>query len=205
MNFETSLLEAAKTLKLDGIDSKKIEALLTYAELVFKWNAVYNLTASKNESDLINRHIKDSLTVAPYICGERIIDIGTGAGLPGIPLAILFPQKKFTLLDSNGKKTRFLTHAKIALNLKNVEVVQSRVENYQNTPYDCLLSRAFSSILQTLSLTAKLWNNNGLFIFMKGENYLEELQNLPMKYKTQDVAIDNSVSKGSHLILVTQQ
>ena len=119
---------------------------------------------------MVALHLLDSLAILPLIKGERLIDVGTGAGLPGIPLAIMFPEKTFKLLDSNGKKTRFLFQARSQLGLKNLSEIQTRVEQY--TPeqsYDTVLSRAFSSIAEMVALCKHLLGSDGRFLAMKGK------------------------------------
>jgi len=121
--------------------------LLDYLALLQKWNKTYNLTAIRDVDEMFIKHILDSLSVAPHIESKRLIDVGTGGGLPGIPLAILFPERQIDLLDSNSKKTRFLVQAKAELGLQNVEVIHHRVEAYHpETLYDGVVSRAFASL-----------------------------------------------------------
>jgi 16S rRNA (guanine527-N7)-methyltransferase len=148
----------------------------TYLQLLEKWNKVYNLTAIRDPKDMMTLHIQDSLSIGPYLHGSRIIDVGTGAGLPGIPLAITYPDKHFTLLDSNGKKTRFLTHVQHTLGLKNVTVVHSRVEKFRPTEgFDSILSRAFASLSDMLAMTDHLCAIGGRFLAMKGQYTETEL------------------------------
>ena len=142
---------------------------LIYIEQLTKWNKAYNLTAIRDPNEMVTRHILDSLAIAPYISGAEIIDVGSGAGLPGIPLSILFPDKKFLLLDSSGKKTRFMTHAAITLDLKNVNVVQSRVEDYQEKRFDHVVCRAFASLSDISGKVIHLLNEDGTVLAMKGK------------------------------------
>lgn len=158
--------------------------LLTFIELLVKWNATYNLTAVRDPAEMVSKHLLDSLTVAPFLHDGSILDVGTGAGLPGIPLAIAFPERHFTLLDSNGKKTRFVTHAATMLGLKNVEVVQVRAEDYRpEEPFDTVTSRAFASLADFLQLTAHLCAPGGRWLAMKGEQPDEELRALPSGFR----------------------
>jgi 16S rRNA (guanine527-N7)-methyltransferase len=155
--------------------------LENYIALLQKWNKAYNLTAIDTNEAIQTKHIDDSLAIGPFLHGENIIDIGTGAGLPGIPLAIILPDKHFTLLDSNGKKIRFLKQAIQQLGLKNVEAVHSRVEDYQ-PPESCfssVISRAFASIYDMLQLSKHLVCADGRFLAMKGVQPNKELQQLP--------------------------
>ena len=147
----------------------------TYLQLLEKWNKTYNLTAVPAE-DWMTLHIQDSLSIGSYLHGSRIIDVGTGAGLPGIPLAITYPDKHFTLLDSNGKKTRFLTHVQYTLGLKNVTVIHSRVEDFKpEALFDSILSRAFASLSDMLAMTHHLCAIGGQFLAMKGQYTETEL------------------------------
>lgn len=164
------------------------EALFDHLTLLQKWNKAYNLTAIEDPDEMFILHLQDSLAVAPYIQGERIIDIGTGAGFPGIPLAILFPEKQWTLLDSNGKKTRFLIQVKAQLGLHNVEVVQARCEAFQADPcHDIILTRAFSSLQNMLEKTQHLCCNDGSFLAMKGTFPEQEVQESKSSYPSIDI------------------
>lgn len=153
-----------------------IERLLDYIALLDKWNQAYNLTAVRDPGEMVTRHLLDSLAVAPHLTGQRIIDVGTGAGLPGIPLAILFPERQFVLLDSNGKKTRFLVQAKASLGLDNVTVIHSRVEEYRpEEPFDTVIARAFAALTDILSLCRHLVAKEGAVLAMKGDASEAEL------------------------------
>lgn len=155
-----------------------------YLQLLLKWNKAYNLTAIRDLETMRIKHIADSLAVDPYLHGDVILDVGTGAGLPGIPLAIANPQKQFILLDSNGKKVRFLRQVIQELELKNVQAVQSRVEEYQpNQSISTIISRAFASIYDMLQQTKHLANKDTQFLAMKGIVPQEELENLPTGFK----------------------
>ena len=150
--------------------------LLAYLELLVKWNRAYNLTAVRDPRQMVTRHLLDSLAVAPHLRGRRLLDVGTGAGLPGIPLSILFPEREFHLLDSNGKKTRFLFQVKTALGLDNMTVHQARVESFQCDPaFDAVLSRAFASLEDMVSGCRHLLADEGHFLAMKGAYPGEEL------------------------------
>ena len=159
-----------------SIDEAKIDCLLGFINLVEKWNKAYNLTAIKQKQDMIRLHVLDSLTVLPYLNGTKIIDIGTGAGLPGIPLAICLPDLAFTLLDSNAKKTRFVQQAVLELKLTNVQIVHSRVEDFQpEQRYDTVLTRAFAELADIVQTTRHLAAENGRLLAMKGRCSDEEL------------------------------
>lgn len=162
------------------------EQLLQYLKLLGKWNLAYNLTAVRDMGEMIPRHLLDSLSVAPFIEGERFIDVGTGPGLPGIPLAILFPERRFLLVDSNGKKTRFLTQCKLEMKLPNVEIQQARIENVQpGWVADGILSRAFASIADFVHWTRHLVGPRTRLYAMKGQYPREELTQLPADYRVE--------------------
>lgn len=145
-------------------------AQLTYLALLERWNKAYNLTAVRQPEQMLVRHIMDSLVVAPFLRGERFIDVGSGAGLPGIPLAIARPARHFTLLESLGKRLRFLHHIKHTLNLTNVELVESRVERFVPAlPFDGIISRAFAALQKMLSVTHHLLGAEGHFYAFKGK------------------------------------
>ncbi len=172
-------------LKL-SLSERQIQLLLEYLALLHKWNRAYNLTAVRDPLQMVSRHLLDSLSVGEFISGERIIDVGTGPGLPGIPLAILHPQKAFTLLDSNGKRTRFLQQVKMELELPNISIHNGRVETHQPQPlYDEVISRAFASLLDMLSWTADVCAENGRFLAMKGQYPGDELEQLPPQFRLQ--------------------
>ncbi|MEM9254453.1 MAG: 16S rRNA (guanine(527)-N(7))-methyltransferase RsmG [Pseudomonadota bacterium] len=143
--------------------------LLRYLELLQRWNRAYNLTAVRESDQMLTRHLLDSLAVAPHVQGLRCLDVGTGAGLPGVPLAVAMPQRVFALLDSNGKKTRFLFQVKTALALANMEVHQARVESFNDAGgFDVILSRAFSSLDDMVRSSRHLLADGGRLLAMKG-------------------------------------
>ena len=159
-----------------AIDDGQHQQLLEYLALLAKWNKTYNLTAVRDEAQMVIRHLLDSLAIAPFLTGRRFIDVGTGAGLPGVPLAILFPQREFHLLNSNGKKTRFLFQVKTALGLDNMAVHQARVESFHVTEcYDAVLSRAFASLQDMVQGCRHLLTPDGCFLAMKGALPTDEL------------------------------
>ncbi len=164
------------------------QQLLQYLALLLQWNRVFNLTAIRNPEEGVLLHLVDSLSIAPYLHGNRLLDVGTGGGLPGIPLALTHPDKQFVLLDSNSKKTRFLVQALATLQIKNVEVVHSRCEDYRpTTGFDSIISRAFASIQVMLETTAHLARDEGRFLAMKGVYPSEEMTNLPEDVKLVNV------------------
>lgn len=151
-------------------DDDQLEALLRFIKLIEKWNKTYNLTAVRDRNEMARLHILDSLAVLPFIHGHRVADIGTGAGLPGIPLALLLPGIEFVLVDSNSKKTRFVQQAILELKLKNVTVVHSRVENFQpDDLFSTVTMRAFASLQDIMHLTKHLLAPEGILLAMKGQ------------------------------------
>lgn len=155
-----------------------------YLALMSKWNKTYNLTAITDLDEMVIRHLLDSLAVNPFLHGIQICDVGSGAGLPGIPLAIINPDKHFTLIDANNKKIRFLTQVKIELKLNNVEAVHARAEKYRpKTCFDTIVSRAFSSINAMLCQTKHLCCKDGIFLVMKGVYPENELHDLDPNFK----------------------
>jgi 16S rRNA (guanine527-N7)-methyltransferase len=156
------------------------QQLVQYVELLDKWNKAYNLTSVRNPSEMVVKHIMDSLMVAPHLTEQCYIDVGTGPGLPGIVLAIALPDTQFVLLDSLGKRVRFLMQVKHALGLDNVTPVQSRVEDYQpSVKLDGVLSRAFASLQDMVQWCEHLIDNSGRFIALKGQFPEQELKSLP--------------------------
>jgi 16S rRNA (guanine527-N7)-methyltransferase len=156
------------------------ERLLAYLQLIVKWNRVHNLTAIRDISGMVNAHLLDSLAVVPYLSAQSILDIGSGAGLPGIPLALAWPQSKVTLLDSNHKKAAFLRQASIELGMQNVVVVCERVESWQSdTPFDLVISRAYSDMAEFVRVAARFSQAGGTLAAMKGVYPREDLGRLP--------------------------
>lgn len=162
--------------------------LLGYLALLIKWNKAYNLTAVRNPDEMVSRHLLDSLSILPWVgpYAERWLDVGSGGGMPGIPLAIMFPDKQITTLDSNGKKTRFQTQVKLELGLTNLQVVHSRVEQHQPTePYQGIVSRAFSSLADFTGWTRHLGDTQTHWLAMKGLHPSDELVALPPDFEMQ--------------------
>ncbi len=159
------------------LQSHQSDQLLQYLGLLQKWNNAYNLTAVRQPRDMVVRHLLDSLVVASHVTGQRCIDVGTGGGLPGIPLAIMLPDREFHLLDSNGKKTRFLFQVKTELGLDNITAHHARVEAYEpDHRFDMVLSRAFASLQDMVSGCRHLLSEQGHFLAMKGVVAEAELQ-----------------------------
>lgn len=157
--------------------------LLAYLALLIKWNKAYNLTAVRDPDEMVSRHLLDSLSVVRFIEGERQLDVGSGGGMPGIPLAILFPEMKVTVLDSNGKKTRFLTQVKLELALANLKVIHSRAEAFQpELPFNGIISRAFSSLEDFTQWTRHMGDGETRWLAMKGLHPVDELVALPADF-----------------------
>lgn len=166
------------------LEDEQHNQLIAFSELIIKWNKTYNLTAIREPNEVLIKHIVDSLVVAPYLDARRCLDVGSGGGLPGMPLAILMPDTQFTLLDTNGKKTRFIQQAIIQLGLKNVEVAHTRVEKWSPVePFDAIISRAFASLGDFVSLSHRHLGISGRFYAMKGQRPSEEMKALPDNMK----------------------
>jgi 16S rRNA (guanine527-N7)-methyltransferase len=158
----------------------QLEQLGHYLRLLAKWSRAFNLTAVRDPADMVVRHVLDSVAVRPLLHGQRLLDVGTGAGLPGIPLAIMLPARQFVLLDSVGKKIRFLRHVLGELALTNVELVQLRVEVHApEVLYDTVICRAFASIGEFVAQCGRLTARGGRLVAMKGRDPERELVGLP--------------------------
>jgi len=167
-------LQPAKQRLLDGAEQLGLrlgelqaQSLCAYLALIWRWNKTYNLTAIATPDGMVDRHLLDSLSIAPYLAGHDIIDVGSGAGLPGVPLSLYYPDFRFCLLDKNGKRVRFLRHVKRSLGLANVEVVGSRSEHYQGS-FDVVLARAVAGLEPLLEQAGHLCRVGGRFLAMKG-------------------------------------
>ncbi len=161
--------------------------LVGFVQLLDKWNKAYNLTSVRNPDEMLVKHIMDSLVVSQHLQGQRFIDVGTGPGLPGIPLAIANPDKQFVLLDSLGKRITFIKNAIRELKLTNVTPVLSRVEEYQEQQFDGVLSRAFASLSDMVNWCHHLPNTNGCFYALKGQYQQEELAEVNQPVELIDV------------------
>ncbi len=165
-----------------------VQRLAAYVALLERWNRAYNLTAVRRPEDMVIWHILDSLAILPWLRGPRVADVGSGAGLPGIPLAIARPEFAFYLLDSSGKRTRFMTQAVLQLQLWHVQVIRCRVEEYQPAElFDTVLARAFGSLAAMLNSAGRLCAPDGRLLAMKGKRPGEELLRLPEGYKVIEV------------------
>ena len=164
----TTLLDGARALALD-LDEAQLARLVAHLDLLDDWNTRMNLTAIRDRPSQLTKHLLDSLAVLPYLQGERIADVGSGAGFPGVPLAIIEPHRHFTLIESTGKKCRFLEHVRDTLELKNVEVVQSRAEGYKpEVRFDTVIARAVGPIADLVKVAGPLVVGGGRLLAMKG-------------------------------------
>nr|WP_217704674.1 16S rRNA (guanine(527)-N(7))-methyltransferase RsmG [Pseudoalteromonas sp. McH1-7] len=162
------------------ISEQQKQQLVDYVQLLDKWNKAYNLTSVRDPKEMMVKHIMDSLVVAPHLTGSNYIDVGTGPGLPGMVLAIARPDINFVLLDSLGKRVRFLMQVKHGLGIDNVTPVQSRVEEYQpSVKLDGVLSRAFASLQDMIQWCSHLIDDQGVFLALKGQYPADELEKLP--------------------------
>lgn len=184
--FVSILQEGLKKNKLSLSDHQS-QQLVTYLELLQTWNKVFNLTNITDPHDMVYLHIIDSLLINPYLHGSTFLDVGSGAGLPGIPLAILNPALQGTLLDKNNKKTRFMRQAVAELQLSNVNIIHSRTEEFHPVQgFDSILSRAFASLATFVESTNHLLAEQGVYLAMKGKVPHEELAELPStRYNTR--------------------
>ena len=200
---EARLLAGLVALRLDPALAAP---LLKYLGELVLWNKAYNLTSVREPAEMVTRHLLDSLTVLPHASG-RVADIGSGAGLPGIPLALATSALHVTLLDSNGKKTRFLRHVQRALSLGNVEVVEARAETFVPAErFDCVVSRAFGSLREFLETTAHLGTDRGRWLAMKGKLARKELADVPPGFRVeQEVQLHvPGLDEQRHLIIAVK-
>ncbi|MBL8252389.1 MAG: 16S rRNA (guanine(527)-N(7))-methyltransferase RsmG [Candidatus Competibacter sp.] len=182
MSIERSILEGSERLGIQLVPEAAAR-LEGYLALLERWNHAYNLTAVRDPEAMVVRHVLDSLSILPWLAGPQVLDVGSGAGLPGIPLAIARPDHRFCLVDSNGKRTRFLNQVVAELRLKNVGVARSRIEDYQpNTLFDSVVSRAFSTLADLVVDAGRLCAPAGRLLAMKGVFPDDELVRLPPGY-----------------------
>ena len=171
----TTLLDGARALALD-LDEAQLAKLVAHLDLLDDWNTRMNLTAIRDRPSQLTKHLLDSLAVQPYLVGQRIADVGSGAGFPGIPLAIVEPGRQFALIESTGKKCRFLEHVRDTLGLANVEVVQSRAESYRpEVRFDTVLARAVGPLADLVKVAGSLVVGGGRLLAMKGRYPADEL------------------------------
>lgn len=188
MNWPAAERLLTSGLRELGVSADRRDPSFAFLRLLEKWNRTYNLTAVREPEAMVTHHVLDSLVVAPYLHGTRVIDVGTGAGLPGIPLAMARPELEFVLLDSNSKKTRFVTQAINELQLANVRVERARAEDFRpSRPFDTVVSRAFTSLAQMLRMTQHLCAPDGVFLALKGAYPTDELREVPGEFRVSRV------------------
>jgi 16S rRNA (guanine527-N7)-methyltransferase len=204
-------------LKLDAliaqtdleVSDQQRDLLVGYVEMLNKWNKAYNLTSVRNPEEMLVKHIMDSIIVSTHLQGERFIDVGTGPGLPGIPLAIMCPEKQFFLLDSLGKRIRFIKQALHELKIENVTPIQSRVEEFQpEEKFDAVLSRAFASMVDMVNWCHHLpKSETGLFLALKGQLPQSEIEELPEWCSVTDVKALNvpELEGERHLVILSRK
>lgn len=201
------LLELIEQTDLE-VTQSQINQLVSFVLLMAKWNKAYNLSSVREPQQMLVKHIMDALVVTPYIWGKQVADVGTGPGLPGIPLAIMFPDKQFTLIDSLGKRIRFIKQACYELKLVNVNAIQSRVEDVKPNPaFDIVLSRAFASLNDMLKWCAHLVDNNGEFLALKGQLHQDELSQVPKQFivkQTHSLLVPTLIGE-RHLVSIYKQ
>lgn len=179
MSLQEKLSQGLQELGI-ALDGQTRQKLLDYLTLLEKWNKVHNLTAVRDPGEMVTLHLLDSLSVLPHIKNGRLLDVGSGAGLPGIPLAIVRPDLQVTVMDSNHKKASFMRQAKAVLGINNLEVVCGRVEGFRpEHKFDMVISRAFSDLAEFMRLTSHLCAENGVWLAMKGVYPHEELAQVP--------------------------
>lgn len=186
-----------------ALDATAIRRLLDYVELLERWNAAYNLTAVRDPAEMVTRHLVDSLAIVPYVSGATLADLGSGAGLPGIPLAIAAPDRATLLVDSNGKKARFLREAVRRLELKHVRVAESRVEDVRGT-FECITARAFASLADMLGWGGHLLAPDGVWLAMKGRVDAGELDAVPAGFRVEKIVALNvpGLDAERHLVIL---
>lgn len=190
-----------------SITDQQVEKLVGFVILLNKWNKAYNLSSVRDPEQMLVKHIFDSIVVTPFLKGSTVIDVGTGPGLPGIPLAIMCEHKQFTLVDSLGKRIRFIKQAVHELKIHNVTAIQSRVEDIKDLKSDIVISRAFASMSDMLYWCEHLVSNEGAFFALKGQLHKEELDQVPSQFKIKDTVLLSVplLSGERHLVTIVKQ
>ena len=204
-HYEQTLQQAFQEIGLP-IKADVVDQLLAFITFLKKWNKAFNLTAIQDDEKMITHHLLDSLVIAPYLKNaNQVLDVGSGAGFPGIPLAMLYPDKKFTLLDSNGKKTRFLSQVKAEFHLSHLTVIQSRVESYDNPgAFDTIICRAVGTIDEIWSKAKHLLSPGGQMLLMKGIYPEAVLTNFQTPYRVYPLQVPGLDAK-RHLVMVGEE
>lgn len=181
--LERLLAEGARALGV-ALEPAQTAALLRLGAELREWNARFNLTAITDPTEIVRKHLLDSLAVQPLLCGSRIADVGTGAGFPGLPLAVANAERRFTLFEATGKKARFVRHAVELLGLANVEVVHARAEAWRPAaPFDCVIARALGSLADFIRVAGQLCAPEGRLLAMKGRRPDAEIAELPAGWR----------------------
>jgi 16S rRNA (guanine527-N7)-methyltransferase len=204
--LEELLVAGLNSLLGKKVYPEQIQRLLCYLDLLIQWNEAYNLTAVCDPREMVSRHLLDSLSVMPWVDSGHLLDAGTGAGLPGIPLAIMQPGMKVTLLDSTGKKIRFLRHVKRRMGLENARLVQARLESWQTKDMPtCIISRAFSSLSTFVSAARHLAGPDTRFLAMKGKIPGDELEGLPgwLSVDSVEKLVVPGLQEDRHLVIMS--
>jgi 16S rRNA (guanine527-N7)-methyltransferase len=204
MTVDAALASGLEALHLSAVDEVE-DKLLAYIALVQKWNHVYNLTAIREPERMLTHHVLDSLSVVPHLTGKRIVDVGSGAGFPGIPIALALPRSNVTLVESSHKKSTFLKQAVIELEVKNVEVANARAEAWHpSQPFDIVISRAFSDLGEFVTLAGHLCAPDGVLAAMKGVYPYDELNHVPTGYHVDEVKplIVPGLEAERHLVMI---
>ena len=186
MDEQRQLLAGAETLGV-ALSEGQAQQLIAFLDLLEKWNRAYNLTAVRDRQGMLHRHLLDSLSLAPFVHTEHLLDVGSGGGLPGVVLALLFPHRRFTLLDGNHKKSRFLIQCRIELGLENLTAVTARAQDYRpEAPFSQISSRAFTALPNLVDWCGHLLAPDGEFLAMKGQYPHQELAELPPGWRLND-------------------
>ena len=200
-----ALLAGARELGV-ALTDQAAAVLLRLLDELAHWNRAYNLTAITERAQMLTHHLLDSVSVAPFVQGSTVADVGTGAGFPGLPLAVLMPQRRFVLMDSNGKKQRFVAHAARTLGLANVEALHARVEQVRPAqPFDTVVARAFAALPQLLEWVAPLCGPGTRVLAMKGRLPQAEIAGIAPSWQVGEVVPLHvpGLNEERHVIIVT--
>jgi 16S rRNA (guanine527-N7)-methyltransferase len=185
--LKARLVAGAQELGI-ALDAVQAAALMRLLAELREWNTRFNLTAIREPVDMVDKHLLDSLSIQPHLHGRRIADIGTGAGFPGLPLAVVNPRRSFTLIEATGKKVQFLRHAIEALRIENVEIVQARAETWRpRAPFDCVIARALGKVADFIRVAGHLCARDGRMLAMKGREPTAEIEALPPGWRVRAV------------------
>lgn len=206
--IESAALAAGLDALDQSLDAARLDALLRLLDELERWNRKFNLTAIRDRGDMLTLHLLDSLAARPYLKGGTVLDIGTGAGFPGLPLAIAEPDRSFVLLDSSNKKIQFVRHAARTLGLDNVEAVHSRAESFApGEGFDTVIARAVAELAELARLAGHLVGEGGVFVALKGRYPAEELDQLPDPWESHvhELAVPGLASGSRHAVVMTRK